>query len=108
MGKLPDDACPYTRPFPEDFQECPTFVRADVVTEPSIDQPVTAGGSCVNLTVGIFLDELRHRYARCRLGDSAARMAHLKSQIVDSESYVNAHVDFDESTLAPPPIMPPR
>jgi hypothetical protein len=64
-------------------------------------------GSCVNLTVGIFWDELRHRYGRCRLGDSAARLALLKTQIVDSDSYVNAHADFDDN-LPPAPIMPPR
>jgi len=64
--------------------------------------------SCVNLAVGMYSDELRHRYARCRLGDSAARLAHLKTQIVDSESYVNAHADFDDMSLIPPPIMPPR
>jgi hypothetical protein len=65
-------------------------------------------GSCVNLTVGIFWDELRHRYGKCRLGDSAARLALLKTQIVDSESYVNRHADLDDVDLAPPPIMPPR
>lgn len=62
----------------------------------------------MNLTVGTFWDDLRHRYAKCRLGDSAARLALLKTQIVDSESYVNAHADFDDKDLAPPPIMPPR
>jgi len=65
-------------------------------------------GSCVNLTVGIFWDELRHHYGKCRLGDSAARLALLKTQIADSESYVNRHADFDDAGLAPPPIMPPR
>ncbi|HVS04698.1 MAG TPA: hypothetical protein VHK65_00840 [Candidatus Dormibacteraeota bacterium] len=62
----------------------------------------------MNLTVGMFWDELRHRYARCQLGDSAARLALLKTQIVDSESYVNTHADFNDMNLAPPPIMPPR
>ena len=65
-------------------------------------------GSCSNLTVGIFWDELRHRYGKCRLGDSAARLALLKTQIVDSDSYVNTHADFDDMNLVPPPIMPPR
>jgi hypothetical protein len=62
----------------------------------------------VNLTVGIFWDDLRHRYGKCRLGDSTARLALLKTQIANSESYVNAHADFDDVTLVPPPIMPPR
>jgi hypothetical protein len=42
------------------------------------------------------------------LGDSAARLALLKTQIVDSESYVSRHADLDDMDLAPPPIMPPR
>jgi hypothetical protein len=43
------------------------------------------------------------------LGDGAARLAFLKTQIVDSESYVNTHADFDDMALGPPPpIMPPR
>jgi hypothetical protein len=56
----------------------------------------------------MFWDELRHRYARCRLGDGAARLARLKTQIADSDSYVNTHADFDDMDLVPPPIMPPR
>src|SRR3977135_2730300 len=108
MGKLPDDACPYPRPFPDDFQDCPTFVRDDPTAGGTKEHPVITGGSCVNLTVGIFWDELRHRYGKCRLGDSAARLALLKTQIVDSDSYVNTHADFDDMNLVPPPIMPPR
>jgi hypothetical protein len=108
IGKLPDDACPYSRPFPDDFRECPTFERLKPTSEESDDQPVSTTGSCVNLTVGIHWDELRHHYGRCRLGDSTARLARLKTQIADSDSYVNAHADFDEMDLGPPPIMPPR
>jgi hypothetical protein len=62
----------------------------------------------VNLTVGIYWDELRHRYGKCRLGSSTDRLALVKTQIVDSDSYVNAHADFDDTNLTPPPIMPPR
>jgi hypothetical protein len=108
MGKPPDDACPYPRPFPDDFQDCPTFERAEPTPGRSKDHPVLTPGSCVNLTVGTYWDELRHRYGRCRLGDSAARLARLKTQIADSESYVNAHADFDDMSLPPPSIMPPR
>jgi len=77
-------------------------------SEESGDQPVVTTGSCVNLTVGIHWDELRHHYGRCLLGDSTARLARLKTQIADSDAYVNAHADFDDMSLTPPPIMPPR
>jgi hypothetical protein len=35
-------------------------------------------------------------------------LARLKTQIADSESYVNAHADLDDMSLPPPSIMPPR
>jgi hypothetical protein len=68
-------------------------------------QPIT---SCANLTIGTYWDGATHRYARCQLGDSVARLALLKTQVVVSESYVIQHADPDDAGLAPPPIMPPR
>jgi hypothetical protein len=108
MGKFPDDACPYPRPFPDDFQECAAF---ELVTLSSIvkrtDSP-GANGTCANLTVGLFWDGTNHRYGRCRLGDSTARLALLKTQIVDRDIYVSSHADPDDPGLEPPQIMPPR
>jgi len=56
----------------------------------------------------MYWDGTKHRYGRCRLGDSAARLAHLKNQIADSDLYVSWHADPDDLGLVPPPIMPPR
>lgn len=64
--------------------------------------------SCANLGIGTFWDDNKHHYARCGLGDSAARLARLKAQVEASESYVLNHGDRDDQALAPPPIMPPR
>ena len=83
-------------------------MRADLTSSRAKGHAVIPGGSCANLTVGIYSDELRHRYGKCRIGDSVARLAHLKTQIVESDSYVNAHADLDDVNLTPPPIMPPR
>ena len=105
MGKFPDDACPYPRPFPDEFQECPTFER---VTLSSIRKIAAPSSTCANLNVGRFFDGTNHRYGRCKLGDSAARLERLKTQIVDSDLYVSAHADPDAPGLQPPPIMPPR
>jgi hypothetical protein len=74
----------------------------------SRDAPVQMLTSCVNLVVGTFWESATHRYARCHLGDSSARLARLKSQVVVSESYVLQHADPDDEALEPPPIMPPR
>jgi hypothetical protein len=108
MGKFPDDACPYPRPFPEDFNECPAFELVTLASSSATDDPARPTSTCANLTVGLFWDGTNHRYGRCRLGDSAARLALLKTQIVDSNSYVSSHADPDDPGLKPPPIMPPR
>jgi hypothetical protein len=107
IGKLPSDACPYSRPFPKDFADCTAFQPVEFNASSS-DAPAQMLTSCVNLVVGTFWEGATHRYARCQLGDSIARLARLKSQVVVSESYVLQHADPDEGALAPPPIMPPR
>ena len=108
MGKVPSDACPYPRPFPEGFQDCAAFERA---TSRPLGMPAdrtNAVASCANLTVGTFWDGTTHRYGRCRLGDSVARLARLRTQIADSDTYVNWHLGSDDLGNLPPPILPPR
>lgn len=108
MGKFPDDACPFRRPFPDDFRECESFERVTWSSIPATHDPPRANGTCANLTVGLFWDGANHRYGRCRLGDSAARLALLKTQLADSDFYVSSHADPGGAGLEPPPIMPPR
>jgi hypothetical protein len=74
----------------------------------SRDAPPQMLTACANLGVGTFWDSSTHHYARCSLGDSIARLALLKTQVVVSESYVLQHGDLDDDALTPPPIMPPR
>ena len=62
--------------------------------------------TCGHLIVGMYWDGTRHRYGKCGLGDATARLAYLKNQIAESDSYINWHADPDD--VAPPPIMPPR
>jgi hypothetical protein len=64
--------------------------------------------SCRHLSVGMYWDGTKHRYGQCRLGDIGARLAHLKNQIADSDTYVSWHAEPDNLGLVPPPIMPPR
>jgi hypothetical protein len=107
IGKLPLDACPYSRPFPKDFADCSAFqpVEFNAASDDAPPQMLTA---CVNMRVGTFWDSNTHHYARCALGDSIDRLARLKQQVVVSESYVLQHADLDDEALVPPPIMPPR
>jgi hypothetical protein len=107
IGKLPRDACPYSRPFPKDFADCTAFQSVEF-NAASDDAPPQMLTSCANLAIGTFWDDSKHHYARCALGDASARLALLKTQVVVSESYVFLHADPDDEALAPPPIMPPR
>src|SRR5260370_9280849 len=103
MGKFPDDACPYPRPFPEDFNECPAFERVTLASSSATDDPARPTSTCANLTVGLFWDGTNHRYGRCRLDDTAARLALLKPHIVVTNPYLNCHPDPAHPGPTPPP-----
>lgn len=92
MG-LPDDACPYPRPFPKSFDKCGVFERS--------------AGSCVHLTIGTYFDGTNHHYGCCRLGDLTARMALLKDGIVQRDTYIDHFAD-PEGLDQPTPSLPPR
>ena len=68
----PVDRCPYDRPFPEDFAECPAYQPVRYVPVDSVFQPLRPVWSCAHLVVGTY--ELR-AYAKCRLGGPAEREA---------------------------------
>jgi hypothetical protein len=105
---LPGDACPYPRPFPKDFRDCAAFERVTSKPLRSAKDRTEAVTSCVNLTVGTFWDGTTHHYGRCRLGDRVTRLALLRTQIADSETYVNWQLGSDDLGHLPPPILPPR
>jgi hypothetical protein len=67
-----------------------------------------AVNSCANLTFGTFWDGTTHHYGQCRLGDRVTRLALLKTQIADSETYVNWQLGSDDLGHLPPRILPPR
>jgi len=69
----PADACPYHRPFPADFADCPAY-------HPAWFTPLTTGydamspvWTCSHLVAGAQPSAAARFYGRCRLGDAAAR-----------------------------------
>ena len=86
MGQLPDDACPYPRPFPEDFTECPLYdgVRFEVTN--MVNEPLAPVQTCRHLVTGHVMDGMEHRYGSCRLGNGAARLRLMKARILSSAS----------------------
>jgi hypothetical protein len=71
-GRTPD-ACPYHRPFPDGFADCPAY-RAEVY------RPTTTGYAdlepvltCIHLEAAAVPRRPARFYGRCRLGDAQAR-----------------------------------
>jgi hypothetical protein len=86
MGQLPDDACPYPRPFPEDFTECAVYDGIPFEATNMLDQPMAAVRTCRHLVVGYSMDGIEHRYGQCRLGNGAARLRLMTARILSSAS----------------------
>ena len=79
---VPLDCCPYERPFEIEFAGCPGY-------EPEVFEPTTSQGkplpdilTCRNLVMGSHGEHAEHRYARCVLGDAAARREKIRSQLI--------------------------
>jgi hypothetical protein len=70
---LPLDACPYSRPFTEDFVGCPAFEPEIFVPTNCRNAPLTPVWTCTQLTVGDDKEQRGHFYARCLIGNAAQR-----------------------------------
>ncbi len=74
MARLPADACPYPRPFPETFVECPLYDRMRYVPADSQENPLSPIWMCGHLVTRIFTkDAVEHHYGACKLGGRGAR-----------------------------------
>jgi hypothetical protein len=69
----PIDACPYPRPFPDDFDDCRTYQGTLFVGLDLQYRPMRPTRTCRFLTVGEVSGTRGSFYGRCALGDSAAR-----------------------------------
>jgi len=69
------DACPYRRPFPADFHDCPAYHPAYFVPLTSGYESMTPVWTCSHLVPGPVPGQALRFYGRCRLGDEAARLA---------------------------------
>jgi hypothetical protein len=69
----PADACPYRRPFPADFHDCPAYHPAWFVPLTTGYDSMSPVWTCSNLVAGALPTAAARFYGRCRLGDEAAR-----------------------------------
>lgn len=68
----PTDECPYPKPFPADFDDCPAFQARQFIPLDTMYQPLDPVLTCRHLETRALAQ--RHRwYAACALGDAEAR-----------------------------------
>jgi hypothetical protein len=85
VGTLPADACPFSRPFPEDFSECSTYHKVEFQPATLANAPLTPSWTCAHLGIGAYTEGFQHKYGRCALGDATARLQWLKDRIASRE-----------------------
>jgi hypothetical protein len=89
MGAQPADACPFSRPFADDFAECPTYEAIEFQPSTLANDPLTPAWTCSHLGTGTYLTgSQQHKYGVCVLGDAAARLEWLKQRIASKEKIV--------------------
>jgi hypothetical protein len=88
VGTLPADACPFSRPFPEDFSECSTYDKVEFRPATLANAPLTPSWTCAHLGIGAYTEGFQHKYGRCALGDATARLQWLKDRIASRKQAV--------------------
>ena len=74
IARLPSDACPYTRPFPKTFVECPLYDGQRYLPADSREKPLMPIWMCSYLVTRIFArDGIEHHYGACQFGGRGAR-----------------------------------
>ena len=71
MPDEPGDECPFPRPFPDEFRDCPTYQPRLIFPTDASSRPLNPVWTCAHLVAAS-----RSRggwYASCGLGDAAAR-----------------------------------
>jgi hypothetical protein len=69
----PHDECPYPRPFPEEFHDCPAFQSQQFMSLDLSDRPLAPVTSCRHLQTKQLPNVAGRWYGACRLGDEPAR-----------------------------------
>jgi hypothetical protein len=72
---MPADTCPYPKPFPSGFRECPAFTPQTYVAFDLHYQPTSAVNTCSHLNSGELPGQVGAYYPRCGLGTGAERLA---------------------------------
>jgi DNA-binding CsgD family transcriptional regulator len=69
----PADECPYPKPFPPDFVECPAYQATQMITLDISHRPLGAVWTCRHLESRLMPNTDYRWYGGCAIGDAAAR-----------------------------------
>ncbi|MEP7104218.1 MAG: hypothetical protein ABI838_00035 [Chloroflexota bacterium] len=67
------DACPYARPFADDFRDCPAYQRVEFMAVDSQYRPLGRHNTCRHLEAKSLGGRIAGFYGACALGDATAR-----------------------------------
>jgi hypothetical protein len=71
--RRPDDECPYRKPFPAEFDDCPAFQPRQFIPLDTLYQPLDPVLTCRHLETRALAQRYRW-YAACALGNPEARV----------------------------------
>jgi len=80
------DRCPFPRPFPADFADCPSFEPMSFEATDSQDKPLGTWSTCRHLTTGSDVDNRGRFYPRCALGSPEQRLQNQLRDLVHLQS----------------------
>ena len=83
MAEPPADRCPFIRPFPHGFTDCPTYQPSQYVALSTHYEAMEPIWSCNHLEVSELTAGSHRHYARCRLGTEADRAAWVTTMRAD-------------------------
>ncbi len=80
------DRCPYPRPFPADFADCPSFEPVSFDATDSQNKPLGTWPTCRHLTTGTDVDNRGRFYPRCALGSPEQRLQNQLRDLVQLQA----------------------
>ena len=80
------DRCPYPRPFPAGFADCPSYEPVSFDATDSQNKPLGTWPTCRHLTTGADVENRGRFYPRCALGSPEQRLQNQLRDLIQLQS----------------------
>ena len=80
------DRCPFPRPFPEGFADCPSYEPVSFDATDSQNKPLGTWPTCRHLTTGTDVGNRGRFYPRCALGSPEQRLQNQLRDLIHLQS----------------------